>query len=93
VLFEFITEDNIMAKLANGSGSGLALLGLAVAGVFAWRKRDQISAAAKDASSKLNDVAKDASAKINEKVKAAREGSDTGSTTPNANDIPVTNAL
>jgi predicted negative regulator of RcsB-dependent stress response len=82
-----------MANYAKGSGSGLALLGLAVAGMFAWRKRDQITAAAKDASAKLNEAAKDASAKINEKVKAARDGSDTGSTTPNANDIPVSNAV
>lgn len=69
-----------MAQLAKGSGSGLALLGLAVAGVFAWRKRDQITAAAKDASSK-----------INEKVKSAREGN--GSTAPTASDIPVNNAV
>ena len=82
-----------MAQLAKGSVSGLGLLGLAVAGVFAWRNRDKISAAAKDASSKLNEAAKDASAMINEKVKAARDASDTGSTTPNANDIPVGNAV
>ncbi len=69
-----------MAQLAKGSGSGLALLGLAVAGVFAWRKRDQITAAAKDASTKIND-----------KMKAAQDGMMSGSS--GANDIPVNNAV
>jgi hypothetical protein len=69
-----------MAQYAKGSASGLALLGLAVAGVFAWRKRDQIGAAVTDAKAKLD-----------EKIKAAAEES--ANVTPSAADIPVSNAL
>jgi hypothetical protein len=69
-----------MAHYAKGSASGLALLGLAVAGVFAWRKRDQIGAAVNDAKAKLD-----------EKMKAAAD--ENGKTTPSAADIPVSNAL
>lgn len=69
-----------MAQFARGSASGLGLLGLAVAGVFAWRNRDKIGAAVTDAKAKLD-----------ESLKAA--STDAAKPVPNAADIPVSNAV
>ncbi len=69
-----------MAQLAKGSASGLGLLGLAVAGIFAWRNRDRIGAAVTDAKAKLD-----------EKMKAAAEENE--KPVPSAADIPVSNAI
>lgn len=69
-----------MAQMAKGSASGLGLLGLAVAGVFAWRNRDKIGAAVNDAKAKLD-----------EKIAAASE--ERAKPAPSAADIPVNNAV